>query len=65
MGLRVSDKVFPLMGGDSMPDGKDRLPESKKEEQDQTLTKVMRLAPLLDLIIRLLELALKIFRIIS
>jgi hypothetical protein len=43
---------------------RERLPESKKEEQD-LLTKVRNLAPLLDLIIRILELALKIFRIIS
>jgi hypothetical protein len=50
-----------------MPDdntvGKDRLPD-KKEEQDH-LSKVMRLAPLLNLAIRILELMLKIFRIIN
>ena len=46
-----------------MPNGKDRLPD-KKEERD-LLTKVRHLAPLLNLVIRVLELILKIFRIIK
>jgi hypothetical protein len=46
-----------------MPDGKDRLP-SKKEEQD-LLTKVMRLAPLFELALRILELLLKVLGVIS
>jgi hypothetical protein len=64
----VSGKVFPLGEVISMPedntDGRDRLPESKKEEQDH-LSKVANLAPLLDLVIRILELLLKILRIIN
>jgi hypothetical protein len=47
-----------------MLDGKDRLPGNKKEEQD-ALTKVVGLAPLLNLIVRVLELTLKILRIIN
>jgi hypothetical protein len=47
-----------------MPDGKDRLPD-KKEEQDSLLTKVVSLAPLLDLVIRVFELLLRILRIIN
>ena len=47
-----------------MPNGKDSLP-GEKEERDPTLTKVLRLAPLLELVIRILELMLKIFRIIN
>ena len=46
-----------------MPKDRGRLPGNKKEEQD-TLTKVVFLAPLLNLIIRALELILKILRII-
>jgi hypothetical protein len=45
-------------------EGKERLPESKKEEQD-LLAKVLRLAPLLGLVIRFLELLLKTLRIIN
>jgi hypothetical protein len=52
------------MGGNSMPDGKDRLPESKKEEQDP-LAQVIRLAPLLNLILQLLEIILKLFGVIK
>ena len=47
-----------------MPDGRDRLPESKKEEQGQ-LAMVINLAPPLDLVIRILELILKILHIIN
>jgi hypothetical protein len=43
---------------------KDRLSD-KKEEQDSPLAKVLCLAPLFELVIRLLELMLKIFRIIA
>ena len=46
-----------------MPDGKDRLP-SKKEEQDP-LTKVMRLAPLFGLALQILELLLKVLGVIN
>lgn len=45
-----------------MPTGGDNLP-GKKEERDP-LAKVLYLAPLLNLIIQILELLLKIFRII-
>jgi hypothetical protein len=45
-----------------MPKGRDRLP-GKKEEQDR-LAKVVFLAPLLNLIIRVLELVLKMLRVI-
>jgi hypothetical protein len=58
----VSEKVFPLRGGESMPKGRERLP-GKKEEQDR-LTKVASLAPLPNLIIRVLELVLKILWVI-
>lgn len=48
-----------------MPDGRDHLPGNKKEEQGGPLTKVLSLVPLLDLVIRVLELALKILGIIK
>jgi hypothetical protein len=60
----VSDKVFPLREVSLMSKDKDRLPDNKKEEQGP-LSRVIALAPLFDLIIRVLELALKILRIIS
>jgi hypothetical protein len=44
--------------------GKERLPESKKEEQD-TLSRVIYLAPLLTLVLQLLELVLKILGVIN
>ena len=47
-----------------MPDGKDRLPEQKPEERD-LLSKVLALAPLLSLILQLLELLLKILGVID
>ena len=43
--------------------GRDRLPGNKKEEQDH-ISKAISLVPLLNLIIRGLELILKILRII-
>jgi hypothetical protein len=46
-----------------MPKGRKRLPD-KKEEQGPSLARLKDLAPLLNLIIRVLELLLKIFRII-
>ena len=58
---------FPLWEVISMPDGKDSLPEReerKKEEQGPTSTLVY-LVPLFELVIRVLELALKILRIIN
>jgi hypothetical protein len=45
-------------------DGKERLPERKKEEQGH-LSKVLRLAPLLTLALQLLELLLKICGVIN
>jgi hypothetical protein len=42
-----------------MPNGRDRLPDNKKEEQGH-LAKVVSLAPLLSLILQILELTLKI-----
>ena len=59
----VREKGLPSEGGDSMPKGKKLLPD-KKEERD-LLTQVRILAPLFDLIIRILELILKILRIIN
>jgi hypothetical protein len=59
----VSGKVFPSRGGDSMSKDEDRLP-GKKEEQGP-LAKVIDLAPLFELVIRILELVLKILRIIG
>ncbi|MDR0648222.1 MAG: hypothetical protein LBF92_02655 [Synergistaceae bacterium] len=46
-----------------MPDGRDRLP-GKKEEQDR-LTKVTSLAPLLTLALQILELILRILGVIN
>lgn len=45
-----------------MPDGRDNLPD-KKEERD-TLAKVIALAPLLSVILQLLELALRWLKMI-
>ena len=64
----MSEKVFPLGEVTSMPDGKDSLPERderKKEEQGPTLPKLVYLAPLFELVIRVLELLLRILRIIN
>jgi hypothetical protein len=47
-----------------MPTGKDNLPGSKTEEQGH-LSRVLSLAPLFELVIRVLELVLKILRIIG
>jgi hypothetical protein len=58
----VSEKGLPSGGGDSMRKGRDRLP-GKKEEHGP-LSKVLDLAPLFELVIRILELMLKILRII-
>jgi hypothetical protein len=41
------------------------LPNNKKEEQDSPLTKVIGLAPLLTLILQLLELILKLLGVIN
>jgi hypothetical protein len=60
----VSEKVFPSRGGESMPDGRERLPENKKEEQDR-LTKVVSLAPLFALALQFLELILRLFGVIN
>jgi hypothetical protein len=48
----------------SLPKGRKRLPD-KKEEQGSILSRLNDLAPLLNLIIRILELILKIFRVIK
>jgi hypothetical protein len=48
----------------SMSKDTDRRPDNKKEEQD-TLTKVISLAPLFALILQILELLLKIFGVIG
>ena len=48
----------------SMPKGADRRPGNKEEEQD-TLTKVIYLAPLITLILQFLELLLKILGVIG
>jgi hypothetical protein len=48
----------------SMPKGADRRPGNKKEEQD-TLAKVIYLAPLFALILQILELILKILGVIG
>jgi hypothetical protein len=47
-----------------MPNGRDSLPGNKKEEQD-TLTKAVFLAPLFSLALRLLELLLRVLRVIN
>jgi hypothetical protein len=47
-----------------MPDGRERLPESKKEEQDH-LAKVVSLAPLLTLALQFLELVLRLLGVIN
>ena len=51
-----------------MPDGYDSLSERderKAEEQGPTLSKLVNLAPLFELVVRILELLLKILRIIN
>ncbi|GHV54067.1 hypothetical protein FACS1894216_13300 [Synergistales bacterium] len=46
-----------------MPDGKQNLPEDKKEgEQDSLLSKVLRLVPLFELILHLIEIILDLWR---
>ena len=47
-----------------MPKGRKRLPD-KKEEQDLPLAKVVRLAPLLAVILQLLEIVLKLLGVIQ
>jgi hypothetical protein len=47
-----------------MPKGRHYLPDNKKEEKGR-LTKVKALTPLLSLIIRILELMLRVLRIIN
>ena len=47
-----------------MPKGRERLPD-KKEEQGPILSKMVYLAPLLSLILQILELLLKIFGVIN
>jgi hypothetical protein len=49
----------------SMPKGKERRPGNKEEEQDTTLDKVVNLAPLFALILRLLEIILKLLGVIG
>jgi hypothetical protein len=62
----VSEKVFPLVEVIRLSDDNDRLPDkSDKKEEQGTLTKVVNLAPLFELVIRVLELTLKILRIIN
>jgi hypothetical protein len=48
----------------SMPKGADRRPGNKEEEQD-TLDKVIYLAPLITLILQILELLLRILGVIG
>jgi hypothetical protein len=58
--------VLPLVGGDAMSEDRDNLSSDKKtEERDTLLTMAIRLVPLFDLVIRLLELLLRILRIIN
>jgi hypothetical protein len=60
----VSDRSFPSGGGDSMPKGKKRLPR-KTERRGRPLTKVLCLASLLNLVLRLLEIILKLIGVIK
>ncbi|MDR3353687.1 MAG: hypothetical protein LBO21_01460 [Synergistaceae bacterium] len=48
-----------------MPKGGNFLPDNKQRSKTDILTKAIGLAPLLEVLIRILELALKIFRIIN
>jgi hypothetical protein len=48
-----------------MPQGKDRRPGNKEEEQDTLLTKVVNLAPLFALILQALELILRLLGVIA
>jgi hypothetical protein len=50
---------------DGNADGKDRLPDNKKEEQDRFLDRAISLAPLLNLVLQILELILKILGVIK
>jgi hypothetical protein len=42
-----------------------RRPDDKEEEQDSTLTKLLRLAPLIALILQAIELLLKLLGVIG
>jgi hypothetical protein len=44
---------------------KDRLPDNKRAEQDTMLAKVVYLAPLLSLVLQLLELVLKLLGVLN
>jgi hypothetical protein len=65
-GWEPVSKGLPSEGGDSMSEDTGSLPDkSNKKEEQGLLAKVKDLAPLFELIIRILELLLKIFRVIS
>jgi hypothetical protein len=57
-------RVLPSEGGDVMSEDRDDLSSDEKEERGP-LSTVLSLVPLLDLVIRLLELLLKALRIIN
>lgn len=57
-------RSFPPIGGDAMPQGRDRQPRNKKEEQDRPLAKAVSLAPLFAVILQALELLLKLLGIV-
>ena len=52
-------KGLPSWGGDAMSKDRDQLPDKKEEERD-ILAKVIELAPLLGLVLQLLDLILKL-----
>ena len=55
---------FHLEGGESMSEDRDNLSGNEKEERGP-ISKVKSLVPLFDLILRVLELVLKVLRIIN
>jgi hypothetical protein len=63
----AGERVLPLEGGDIMLDNDDenRLSGNEKEERDPLLHRALSLVPLLDLILRALELLLKALGVIE
>jgi hypothetical protein len=58
-------KGLPSLGEVIGMNRDNHLPDNKKEEQDSPLTKVIGLAPLLTLILQILELILKVCGVIN
>ena len=55
----MSERVFPLWGGDAMPKGWKHLPK-KTERRGPTLSQVLSLVSLFKLVLQLIEIILKL-----